>query len=109
MDPLLISRERTAGPDPEQTVGLLRTDVQRINLMGSCGDKRRPRTLRNDRSLNDLIRPQQQRLRDVDAEHLRRFEINHKFDLRWLENRQISRLGAIDDLAGVDPGLAIDF
>ena len=39
-------------------------DGQRIDLMESCGEERRPRTPGNDRSLTLLVRAQQQRLLD---------------------------------------------
>ena len=58
-------------------------DGQRINLMESCGEDRRPRTPRNDPSLNRLVRAQQHRLRDRDSKRLRRFQVDNQLELGW--------------------------
>ena len=45
------------------------------------------------RLLNDLIRPQQQRRRDGEAEGLRGLEVDDQFKLGRLLDRQIARIG----------------
>src|SRR5262245_3035598 len=55
-------------------------------------------------SLYDLVRSQQHRLRDRQAEPLRGFEIDHQLELRWLLHRQIARLCALEDLVDKDRG-----
>ena len=53
-------------------------------------------------SLDNLVRAQQQRLRNRKAEGLRGLEVDDQFDLCRLQDRQIGRLSAVEDLAGVD-------
>ena len=64
---------------------------------------------RNGPPLNQLVRAQQQRLRDREAECLSCLAIDYQLELRRLQNRQIARFGAIENLAGVIAGLAIGF
>jgi hypothetical protein len=47
------------------------------------------------RSLDDLIRPGQQRRRDRETERLGGLEVDDELELGGLLNRQIRRLGAI--------------
>ena len=58
--------------------------------------------------VNHLIRSAQQRVRNRQAEGLRRLEVDDQFELRWLLDRQIGWLGALQDLvtntATVRPG-----
>src|SRR5882724_2866496 len=54
------------------------------------------------RSTNDLIRPLQQRLRDVQAERLRGLEVDDQLKLRRLLDGQVARLGALEDLVDED-------
>src|SRR5713101_7586654 len=49
-------------------------------------------------SLDDLIRPQQQRLRDRQAERLGGLEVDHELPLRRLLDGEIGGLGALQDL-----------
>jgi hypothetical protein len=43
--------------------------------------------------LDDLVRPQQQRLRHRQAERLGRFEVDHELELRGLLDWKVSWLG----------------
>src|SRR5262245_18501244 len=52
--------------------------------------------------LNDLIRPQQQRRRDGEAEGFGRLEIDDESKLGWLLYRQISGLRALENLVHVN-------
>jgi hypothetical protein len=47
--------------------------------------------------LDDPIRPQQQRLRDRDADGLRGLHVDHQLELRRLFDGEISGLGALED------------
>jgi hypothetical protein len=49
------------------------------------------------KSLDHLIRPEKNRLRNRDANLLGRFQINHQLELRRLFNREIGGLGALQD------------
>ena len=53
------------------------------------------------RSLNDLVRPPEHRWRDRQVERLGGFQVDHQLELRWLLDRQIGRLGALEDLIDV--------
>src|SRR5215467_13755943 len=46
-------------------------------------------------SFDHLVRPVQHRLRNCEADLLRRLKINHQLELRWLLHRNISRLPAL--------------
>jgi hypothetical protein len=46
-------------------------------------------------SVNHLVCLQQQRLRDLGAEHFRGLEIDHELELGGLFDRQLARLGAL--------------
>jgi hypothetical protein len=50
------------------------------------------------RLLYDLIRPQEQRRRDGEAERFRGLHIDHKLELPRLLDRQVAGLGALEDL-----------
>src|SRR5882762_3591640 len=56
-------------------------------------------------SLNHLIGSGEQRLRHGKAEHLGGFEVDHQLEFGWLLDRQIGRLGALQDLSRVNAGL----
>lgn len=43
-------------------------------------------------------------LRKCDAERLRGLDINHEFELRWLLDRKISRLGTVEDFPNIIAG-----
>src|SRR5215510_5348603 len=47
---------------------------------------------------NDLIRPQQQRRRDGEAERFGGLEVDDELELRWLLDGKTSRLRALQDL-----------
>ena len=52
--------------------------------------------------LNDLIRTDQDRLRDRQAECLGGLEVDHQFVLRRLLHGQVAWLGSFEDLVHVD-------
>ena len=54
--------------------------------------------------LDDLIRPQQERLRDRQAERLGGSEIYDQLELGRLLNGEVSGLGALEDLVHVSRG-----
>ena len=54
--------------------------------------------MRNDPSLNDLVRALQKRLRDRQAERLRRLEVDDEFERCRLLNRDLAHLGPSQDL-----------
>src|SRR5882724_11895174 len=63
---------------------------------------------RAGRSLNDFIRPPQERRRDRQAKGLRGLEVDNQLELGGLLNGQVARFGAFEDLvrvAGYAPGL----
>ena len=53
---------------------------------------------------NHLVGGDLQSKRHCEPERLGRFEIDHQLKLRWLHDRQIASLGALENLAGVDAG-----
>src|SRR5215831_5384261 len=53
---------------------------------------------RDSRLSNHLIRPPQHGRRNCQANLLRRFQIDHKLELRRLFDRKIGRLGALENL-----------
>jgi len=55
---------------------------------------------------NDLIRPQQQRRRDGEAEGLGGLEVDHQFELRRLFDRKVGGLGAFKNSSDVGSGAA---
>lgn len=57
-------------------------------------------------SLDNLVRPKEQRLRDRQAERLRRPGIHDQLELCRLFDRQVCGLGAAEDLVDVPGGLA---
>ena len=52
-------------------------------------------------SLSYLIRPQQQRGRDGEAESFGGFEVDDQFELGWLLDGQVGGLGALEDFVHV--------
>ena len=52
-------------------------------------------------SLNYFIRAQQEQLRDCETERLCRFEIDDEFEFGGLLDRQVGRLGALQDFVNV--------
>src|SRR5439155_7329619 len=67
----------------------------------------KPRSTRSVRLLNQLVRAQQQRLRDRDAERLRGLHVNYQIELGRLQDRQIGRLDAFEDSACIHARLAM--
>jgi hypothetical protein len=59
------------------------------------------------RSLDHVVRRGQQCRRHGKAQRLRRLQVDHKIELGRLLDRKISRLGAFEDLADIDPAIAI--
>src|SRR6266849_1907212 len=62
--------------------------------------------LADGRSLNDLIRPLQERRRDRQAEGLGGLEVDDKVELRRLFYGQVARLTALEDPIDVPRGSA---
>ena len=58
-------------------------------------------------SFDDFVGERQQLVRDAEAKRLGGLHIDHEFEPNGLLDRQIGRLGAFEDLAGVDTDLAI--
>src|ERR1051325_6385351 len=56
------------------------------------------------RSFHDLIRPQQQRRRDREAEGFRGLEVDDELELGWLLHGQVTRSGAFEDLVHINSG-----
>jgi hypothetical protein len=55
-------------------------------------------------SLDDLVRPRQQRRRDREAERLGGLEVDHELELGGLLDGQIARLRALEDLVDIRCG-----
>jgi len=60
-------------------------------------------------SLDRLIRPQQQRRRNREAERLRGLEVDDQLELGGLLDGKISRLGALQDPVDVSGGPVVEF
>ena len=58
-------------------------------------------------SLDQLIGTAEDRLRHGEAERLRGLEVDDQLERRRLLDRQIGRFGAVEDLSGINPDLAI--
>jgi hypothetical protein len=56
--------------------------------------------------LDDLVRAQQQRLRDREAERLGRLEVDYELELGGLLDREVSGLGPFEDLIDIGRGAA---
>src|SRR5262249_27563344 len=59
-------------------------------------------------SFDHLIRPLKHADWNCQTDLFRRFEINDEFKLRWLLHRQISRLGAFQNLVHIDSRASIE-
>ena len=58
-------------------------------------------------SLDHLVGEREQLVGDFKAERLRGLEVDHEFEFCRLHNRQIGRLLALENAAGIDAGLTI--
>src|SRR5437879_2824966 len=98
---MAASRMIVDGPSPTHTSrsSFSTVDVQEIKLSSDCGEFRKygERT-RKTRSLNDLVRAQEQRLRDREPEPLRSLEVDHELETGWLLNGQNGGIHAFLDL-----------
>jgi hypothetical protein len=82
---------------PDQTVGLIRSRRSTDQLDGQLWRVARTlRSTRNESSFDHLVRAQQQRLRDREAERLGRLHVYGHFPFDRYLDRQISRLGATE-------------
>ena len=74
------------------------------------GDRREERNTAGHRkrggSFNNLIRAQQQRRRDGEAEGFRGLEVDDELELRRLLDGEVAWLRALEDLVHVGSGLA---
>src|SRR6476660_10014178 len=59
------------------------------------------------RLFDHLIGTGEQRGRHFEAKRLRGFEIDHQLEFGWLLDRQVGRLGALENFSGVLASLAI--
>src|SRR5438093_93421 len=62
------------------------------------------RRMRAGPSLDQLVRPEQHRPRDRQAERLGGLQVDHQLELRGLLDREIAGLGALEDLVHIDGG-----
>ena len=58
-------------------------------------------------SLNHLISGGQQRFRDGEAEGFGGLEVDDELELGRLHDRQVGRLGAVEDFASIDANLTV--
>jgi hypothetical protein len=72
-----------------------------------CGESSRRRLIAGvgrvgrARLLDHAVSPQQHRLRDGEAERLRRLEVDDQFELRGLLDGKVAGLGAFENLVDV--------
>src|SRR4029453_14451052 len=59
--------------------------------------------------LDHLVRPLKERRRDRQAQGLDSLEVDDQFDFRNLLDRQVGRLLALEDTAGVDANQTVPF
>src|ERR1700756_3594644 len=64
-------------------------------------------SLRLAHSFDHLVGECQQPIRHIQPKRLRRFEVDHQFELGWLHNRQVGRFGPVENLPGVSANLVI--
>src|SRR6266704_3569303 len=57
--------------------------------------------MRADLSLDDLVRTQQQRPRDREAQRLRRRQVDYQFKFGWLFDWKIAGFGTLEDVVDV--------
>src|SRR4030095_12525652 len=70
----------------------------------SCASTAHNGSSTDGRSLDHLIRPQQQGLRDGEAERLVRLKVDHELELRGLLDRKIAWSCALQDLVDIAGG-----
>src|SRR5262245_43412079 len=58
-------------------------------------------------SFDHLVGTGEQRVRHFEAKRLRGFEIDHQLEFGWLLDRQVGRLGVLENFSGVLASLAI--
>src|SRR5215475_7419548 len=58
-------------------------------------------------SLDHLVGALLEKPRYFEAERFSRLKVDHQLELRWLLNREIGRLGALENLADINAHLAI--
>src|SRR5215831_17487673 len=80
----------------------------RTDVTCTPGDENRPCHAAILQSSDHVVRAQQQRLRDGESERLRRPEVDHQLELRWLLDRQLGGLGTLEDLVSEARELAIE-
>src|SRR5713226_569239 len=90
----------------EDTMGTPALKGQRRSL--ACEAKEAPRSENQNGLavylLDDLIRPQQQRSRDRQAEGLRRLEVDDQLEPRRLLDGEVSRPRALENLVHIESG-----
>src|SRR5438874_4530266 len=98
--------KKTMGKPSSSAVGVF--IVQRSRLASAKWDRAPARSQWFPRrSLDHLVRAQEQRLRYGDAERLRGFQIDHQLELGRSRNGQIGRCLALENSARVGANLAI--
>jgi hypothetical protein len=89
-------------------VGAVCGKAARTVLCGGRAMKRTslPLLRRGDPLFDHLVRDRKQLGRHLDAECSRGFQVDHEFELGRLHHRQVGRLLALENAAGVEAGLA---
>ena len=83
---------------PKPTAGSVRELRPHHSLRHLVGAARGPSTS----SLDHLVGAGEQRRRHIKAERSRGLKIDDEFELGGLHDRQVGRLGAFEDLTGID-------
>src|SRR5262245_26150509 len=90
--------------EPQHNVkGLLTGRSRRINHSTRALETRRSKTLLFDH----LVGAGEQRRRHFERQRPGSAEINHQLELRRLHDREVCRLGTLEDATGIDPDLTI--
>ena len=102
---LAVSRpnRRTSQNDPLQTLGLLRSRRSK-NKIGGMLQRVLTLTTWNTRLPDHLICAHEQRIRNRDIKRFGRLEVDDQIDLRYLLDRHVGRLFALENPAGVNTG-----
>src|SRR5881396_2214643 len=72
------------------------------SLLGPDFHRQDRTSLRLAHSLDHLVGARKQRRRHIEAECSRGHKIDDEFELGSLHDRQVGRLGALEDLTGID-------